>query len=71
VGGERPLTTHELARAEQASGVDITDAGLRWAWVMRDGDEIALEGMDFAELAPDGRIQRIAGLLGPLPPLVD
>jgi hypothetical protein len=54
---------------EQASGVDITDAGLRWAWAMRNGDEIALEGMDFAELAPDGRIQRIAGFFGPLPPL--
>ncbi len=56
---------------EQASGVDITDAGLRWAWVMRNGDEIALEGMDFAELAPDGRIKRIAGFFGPLPPLDD
>jgi hypothetical protein len=46
---------------DQASGVDILDgAGLRWAWVMRHGDQIELGGMDFAELAPDGRIQRIA-----------
>jgi SnoaL-like domain len=52
-----------------ASGVDVTDAGVRWTWVMRNGDEIALEGMDFAELAPDGRIQRIAGFFGPFPPL--
>ena len=51
-----------------ASGVDVTDAGLRWAWVMRNGDEVELEGMDFADLAPDGRIQRIAGFFGPLPP---
>ena len=54
-----------------ASGVDITDAGLSGAWVMRNGDEVALEGMDFAELAPDGRIQRIAGFFGPFPPLDD
>jgi SnoaL-like protein len=54
---------------EQASGVDAYDAGLRWAWVTRNGDQIALEGMDFAELAPDGRIKRIVGFFGPLPPL--
>jgi predicted SnoaL-like aldol condensation-catalyzing enzyme len=52
-----------------ASGVDVTDAGIRWAWVMRNGDAIELEGMDFAELAPDGRIRRIAGFFGPLPSL--
>jgi hypothetical protein len=38
---------------------------------MRTGAEIALEGMDFAELAPERRIQRIAGFFGPLPPLDD
>ena len=52
-----------------ASGVDSNGTGLRWAWVMRNGDEIELEGIDFAELAPDGRIQRIAGFFGPFPPL--
>src|SRR5512134_125752 len=31
-----------------ASGVDVTDAGVRWNWVMRNGDAIVLEGMDFA-----------------------
>jgi SnoaL-like domain len=52
-----------------ASGVDSNGAGLRWAWVMHKGDEVVLEGVDFAELAPDGRIQRIAGFFGPFPPL--
>jgi hypothetical protein len=52
-----------------ASGVDVTDAGIRWAWVMRNGDAIELEGLDYAELGPDGRIKRIAGFFGPLPPL--
>jgi hypothetical protein len=52
-----------------ASGVDVTEAAVRWAWVMRNGDEVELEGTDFAELAPDGRIRRLAGFFGPLPPL--
>lgn len=51
------------------SGVDATDVGLRWAWVMRNGDAVELEGVDFAELAPDGRIARVAGFFGPFPPL--
>jgi hypothetical protein len=38
---------------------------------MRDGDAIELEGVDFAEVGPDGRIQRIAGFFGPCPPLDD
>jgi SnoaL-like domain len=54
---------------DPASGVDDNGDGLRFAWVMRKGDEVVLEGMDFAELAPDGRIQRIAGFFGPFPPL--
>jgi hypothetical protein len=32
---------------------------------MRNGDEVLLEGVDFAEVAPDGRIQRIAGSSDP------
>jgi hypothetical protein len=54
---------------DMTSGVDVTDAGLRFSWAMHNGDEVELEGMDFVELAPDGRIQRIIGFFGPLPPL--
>jgi hypothetical protein len=54
---------------EQTSGVDVTDAGARFAWEMRNGDEVALEGLDFVEFGPDGRIRRIVGFFGPLPPL--
>jgi SnoaL-like domain len=57
---------HTLA---PASGVDDNGDGLRFAWVLRNGAEVVLEGMDFAELAPDGRIKRIAGFFGPFPPL--
>src|SRR5262249_22808304 len=52
-----------------ASAVDVAAAGIRWAGVMRNGDTVELEGMDFAELAPDDRIRRIAGFFGPLPTL--
>ena len=54
---------------DQASAVDTHGAVFRFAWVMRKGDEIALEGVDFGELAPDGRIRRIVGFFGPFPPL--
>jgi hypothetical protein len=56
-------------RVDITSGVDSNGVGLRWAWVIRNGDDVVLEGVDFADLAPDGRIQRIAGFFGPLPPL--
>lgn len=51
------------------SGVDTYNGVFRFAWVMRKGDEIAIEGVDFGELAPDGRIQRIVGFFGPFPAL--
>jgi hypothetical protein len=54
---------------DQASGADARDGIFRFAWVMRKGDEVALEGFDFGELAPDGRIHRIVGFFGPFPPL--
>jgi hypothetical protein len=54
---------------DMASGVDSYGGVFRFAWVMRNGDEIALEGMDFGEFATDGRIARIVGFFGPFPPL--
>ncbi len=54
---------------DMVSAVDAHDEVFRFAWVMRDGDEVTLEGMDFGEVAPDGRIQRIVGFFGPFPPL--
>lgn len=54
---------------DQASAVDAHDDVFRFAWVMRGGGEVLLEGVDFGELAPDGRIKRIEGFFGPFPPL--
>ena len=54
---------------DQASAVDARDDVFRFAWVMRSGGEVLLEGIDFGELASDGRIKRIEGFFGPFPPL--
>jgi SnoaL-like domain len=56
---------------DQTSRVDSNGVEIRWAWEMRNGDATEGQGCDVAELAPDGRIQRIAGFFGPLPPLGD
>jgi hypothetical protein len=53
---------------EITSGVDAHHDLVRFAWVLRKDEETALEGMDFGELAPDGRIQRIVGFFGRFPP---
>lgn len=54
---------------ELVSGVDAHDDLFRFAWVMRKDGEQILEGVDFGELAGDGRIKRIVGFFGPFPPL--
>src|SRR5262245_50243469 len=41
------------------SGVDTHGDVFRFTWEMRNGDAVALEGFDFGELAPDGKISRI------------
>ena len=56
---------------ELTSAIDTNGGSLRWGWAMRNGDETVLEGVDFADLAPDGRIARIEGFFRPLPALDD
>ena len=53
------------------SGVDEHHGLVRFTWRIDDAQGKALlEGIDFGELAPDGRIQRIVGFWGapPSPP---
>jgi hypothetical protein len=52
---------------DMTSGLDTRDNVFRFAWVMRKGTEDILEGMDYGELAPDGRISKIVGFFGPFP----
>ena len=53
---------------EITSGIDVHHDLIRFAWQLRKDGETVLEGMDFGELAPDGRIARIVGFFGPFPP---
>jgi hypothetical protein len=56
------------ARLVTASGVDAYDGYVRFAWQLLDpGGAVTLEGIDFGEIAPDGRLKRIVGFFGPLP----
>jgi hypothetical protein len=59
------------ARIPISSGVDEHHGKLRFSWVMIDPQErrVLLEGMDFVELATDGRLQRITGFFGAFPPV--
>lgn len=50
------------------SGVDEHDGWFRFAWVLSDADgNVVMEGVDFGEVADDGRIARIVGFFDPLP----
>jgi hypothetical protein len=59
------------ARIPISSGVDQHHGMLRFSWVMIEPRErqILLEGMDFVELAADGRLQHISGYFGAFPPI--
>src|ERR671921_217150 len=59
------------ARIPISSGVDQHHGMFRFSWVMIGPQEqqILLEGMDFVELAADGRLQRINGFFGAFPPI--
>lgn len=51
------------------SGVDRHHDVIRFGWRVAGPDGATLrEGVDFAEVAPDGRLVRVVGFFGPLPP---
>ena len=59
------------ARIPLSSGLDQHHGMFRFTWVLIEPQEqqILLEGMDFVELAADGRLQRITGFFGAFPPM--
>ena len=55
-------------RFRRQSGVDIHHDHARFAWDLAGDDgTVAVAGIDVAELAADGRLQRITGFFGDLP----
>ena len=59
------------ARTPISSGVAQHHGMFRFNWALIEPQErqILLEGMDFVELAADGRLQRITGFFGAFPPI--
>jgi hypothetical protein len=56
------------ARIRATSGIDVHHGRLRFTWAMDDAHgAVVVEGIDFGELAPDGRLARIVGFFGPPP----
>ena len=51
---------------DTTSKIDVYGDNFRFAWTMRNGGDVVLEGMDFGTFAPDGRIATITGFFGPL-----
>lgn len=50
------------------SGIDEHHGLVRFTWAIKDADgKTVLEGIDFGELAADGRIAKIYGFWGPPP----
>jgi len=56
------------AKIVATSAVDVHHEKFRFTWAMlaADGSRM-IEGIDFGELAPDGRIKKIVGFFGPPP----
>ena len=65
IGGFRAMMPGHTI--DMISGLDTRANVFRFAWVMRNGTEEVLEGMDYGELGPDGRITKIVGFFGPFP----
>ena len=57
-------------RFRRSSGIDVHHGRLRFAWELVGPDgRVALGGLDVGELADDGRLQRVTGFFGELPPV--
>lgn len=56
------------SRVFRSSAVDAHHGWVRFAWraVRADGSPVS-EGLDVAQLADDGKLERIVGFFGPLP----
>jgi hypothetical protein len=59
---------YEGHRFERISGVDAHHEHVRFAWQLVSPDgQVALTGLDVADLAADGRLARVVGFFGGLP----
>jgi SnoaL-like domain len=55
-----------------SSGVEHHHGMISFTWVLLNPEGVPVSrGLDFGELAADGRLQRITGFFGPPPPIPD
>ena len=59
------------ARCVHVSGIDSHHRLHRYAWEIYRGEELFLPGFDVVEVDDDGRVIRVEGFFGPLPPKAD
>jgi hypothetical protein len=57
-------------RFVRSSGIDSHHGMARYAWqLVGPADAVVLEGIDIAQIDPDGRLAQVTGFFGPLPAL--
>ena len=56
-------------RAERTSGFNLQNRRYRYEWLVSSGETLLIPGMDVAELDENGRVIRVDGFFGPVPPL--
>jgi hypothetical protein len=65
---ENIQTLYPGHRFTRTSGIDTHHGQVRFAWEMRGPDgSLTVSGVDFGELAEDGRFRSIVGFFGELP----
>src|SRR5262249_14915082 len=56
------------ARFARISGLDFHHDSARFEWTLTDpSGSLIVGGLDVAQFAPDGRLERVTGFFGPLP----
>ena len=67
-GRRRPLRSCPATASRRTSGLDSHHDHHRFGWELAAADgTVAVEGIDVAEIGPDGRFVRITGFFGALP----
>ena len=57
------------ANCKRTSGIDSHHGRYRYEWSVLDGETLVVPGFDVAIVDDEGRVNRVEGFFGPLPPL--
>jgi hypothetical protein len=57
-------------RFNRTSGIDVHHSSARYTWELAGPDgSVLVGGVDIADIADDGRLERVTGFFGPIPEL--